>query len=125
MVVVATLVGPPTMIAMTAVPFMTFASAVSSILLPPIWAFAPPASTLSPETSARPEGGEKQQDREFSHLKPSFRFAHRPRVGGGSDGGRRSIIVARKMPAACGGMANAETPGWKRAFQRPGNGGNW
>ncbi len=69
-VVVATLVVPPTMVVVTAVPFMTFAPAVCSILVPPIWAFAPPASTLPPETSARPESGQKQEDQEFSHLKP-------------------------------------------------------
>jgi hypothetical protein len=56
-VVVATLIVPPTM---AAVPFMTFAPLVSTILTPPIRALAPPAPTHSPVTSVRPDGSQKQ-----------------------------------------------------------------
>jgi len=98
-VVVAALVVPPTMIATAAVPFMTFASAVSSILLPPIWAFAPPASTLSPEASARPEGGQKQQNREFSHLKPYLSIRTSSRVGGQTVADLASLVHVRCQQA--------------------------
>jgi hypothetical protein len=67
----AALVVPPAMaIVMTAVPFMTFALVVSSILAPPIRAFAPSAPTHSPVTSVRPDGSQKQQDQQSFHLKP-------------------------------------------------------
>jgi hypothetical protein len=59
-VVVATLVVPPTMVAMAAVPFMTFAPLVSPILAPPIRALAPSAPTEPPVTSVRPHGSQKQ-----------------------------------------------------------------
>jgi len=54
----------PTMVVMTA------ALVVSSILAPSIWAFAPPAPTEPPETSAHPDGSQQQQNRESLHLKP-------------------------------------------------------
>ena len=69
--VVATLVVAPTMVAMTAVAVVMFALAVSSILAPPIRTFTPPAPAEAPETSARPDGSQQQQqDRESLHLKP-------------------------------------------------------
>jgi hypothetical protein len=54
----------PTMVVMTA------ALVVSSILAPSIGAFAPPAPTEPPETSAHPDGSQQQQNRESFHLKP-------------------------------------------------------
>jgi hypothetical protein len=71
-VVVATLVVAPAMVAMTAVAVVMFALLVSSILAPPIRTFTPPAPAEAPETSARPDGSQQQQDRESFHLK------HRP-----------------------------------------------
>ena len=62
-------VAPDMIIVMTVVPLMTFAL-VSSMLVSPIRAFAPSASPLSPETPTRPHGSYKQQNQEFSHLKP-------------------------------------------------------
>jgi hypothetical protein len=63
-VAIAALAAAPTMIVMTA------ALVVSSIFAPPIRAFAPPASTESPETSANTDGSQQQQNRESFHLKP-------------------------------------------------------
>jgi hypothetical protein len=68
-VVVATLVVAP-MVAMTAVVVVMFALLVSSILAPPIRTFTPPAPAEAPETSARPDGSQQQQDRPSFHLKP-------------------------------------------------------
>ena len=97
-VVVATLVVAPTMVAMTAVAVVMFALLVSSILAPPIRTFTPSAPAEAPETSARPDGSQQQQDRESFHLKPDLSICtSSPR---GSDGGRRSIIAAHGMPAA-------------------------
>lgn len=56
MLVVVLVVAPAMVIVVTVVPFMTFAL-VSSVVVPPIRAFAPSASTHSPETSASPESG--------------------------------------------------------------------
>jgi hypothetical protein len=62
-------VAPAMTIVMTVVPFMTLAL-VSSMLVPPIPAFAPSASPLSPETPTHAHGSHKQQHQESSHLKP-------------------------------------------------------
>jgi hypothetical protein len=68
-VITAPLVVPPaTAIVMTAVPFMP-ALVVSSMLLPPVRAFAP-GPTHSPVTSVRPDGSQNQQNQQSSHLKP-------------------------------------------------------
>jgi hypothetical protein len=69
-VVVATLVVAPTMVAMTAVAVVMFALLVSLMLARPIRTFTPPAPAEAPETSARPDGNQQQQDRESFHLKP-------------------------------------------------------
>jgi hypothetical protein len=61
-VFVATLVVVPAMVAMTAVAVVMFALVVSSILAPPIRTFTPPAPAEAPETSARPDGSQQQQN---------------------------------------------------------------
>jgi hypothetical protein len=69
-VITGPLVVPPaTAIVMTAVPFVPSALIVSSMLLPPVRAFAP-GPTHSPVTSVRPDGSQKQQNQQSSHLKP-------------------------------------------------------